>query len=249
MHKISKDPIASHILNANVVDWHFNMKSSSFEHIIRDEEQIIANYQPHILSVFLSSPTPEHINLFIKAGFEFIQCRLAIEKTISSQHFNLYPFELVEITEQKQFNDLLLLCKRIVFDDRYSIDLLIKPAKALERNMYFLKEAFEKKDQFVFLLINRTQNAICGFRSFKVVKNHTASMLLTGITKKDNLFDYAQIISFLELKALNDLNISKVNSVVSVNNFEEINRYIGELGYKVTNSNTVLRKIYNFRNI
>ena len=242
--KINLDQKASCIFNFPVVDWTVNTKLLTPKLLQDIEFKIIQEYKPEILSVFLTSPTPEKINLFIKAGFEFIQSRLSLEKTISAQHVNFYPFELVLVTEEKQLDELIQLCSGIEFDDRFSIDPVIKPEKALQRNIYFLKESFKKKDEFVFLLINNTQKTVCGFRSFKTDKNHTASMFLSGITRKDNLFDYAGIICYLELQALDYLNIKKVKSVISINNFEEINRYIAELGYKVFNSNTVMRKFY-----
>ncbi len=245
MKNVRVDQSTSKIFKGNVIDWIINNKAVSFEKISSIDNEIKIKYNPRIVTAFFTSSELQIFNYLINLQYEFIQCRLSVEKEITPNYYNLYPFELVRVSEANQLKELLELCNNIIFDDRFSIDPKISNKLALQRIKFFLEQSFANKNEFIFLLVDKVNKSFHGFRSFSVNTNHTAKMLLSGTVKSDALFDYGKIINYLETTEFNDLDIRKVKTVISINNYDEINRYISEFSYKVVNANIVLRKIYS----
>lgn len=236
------DKLTSDIFGYPVVDWHCLSQDISIEQIISVEQQSVLQYNTKLFSVQLTDPSLSLIANFEACGFKFIQCRLNIQKQLTPDSYNLYPYAFIRVSDKKQLDDLLNYCNKLKFDDRYSIDPSIGKALSLKRNKQFLRNSFDQKDERIYVLMNQTRNTIDGFRSYKFSKG-VASVMLGAAVKNDRVFEYDKILNYLEMAVLYEQKIKTLRIVVSSTNYNEINRYISELDYRVVNSSMVLRKI------
>ncbi len=239
---IIPDAVSSEIFGYPVVDWHCNSPAISTAEVSEVVNLAAKELGAQLISVVITNPNPSIVNSFIKSGFEFIQHRLNIQKELEYSNYNFYPFTLIPLSDKNELKQLLKYCKNLSFDDRYSVDPGIGKQLAVLRNKHFLKNSFIQHEEWIYLLVNRSRGTIDGFRSYKITENADATVLLGGTLKKDRIFDYDKILNYLEFSALYSRDIKTLQTVVSVTNQEELNRYISEFGFRVIFSTLVLRK-------
>lgn len=239
---IQYDKVTSDIFGYPVADWHCLSQDLSLEQIFSVEKDTIKQYNTKLFSVLITQPNITLISNFESCGFKFIQCRLHIQKQLTPDTYNLYPYAFIQVSDKKQLVGLLNYCSKLKFDDRYSIDPIIGKSLSLKRNKQFLKNSFEQKDEHIYVLLNKTRNTIDGFRTYKFSKG-TASLMLGGAVKNDRVFEYDKILNYLEMAVLYEQKIKTLNIVVATTNYNEINRYVSELGYRVVSGSMVMRKM------
>lgn len=239
---IRPDAVSSEIFGFPVVDWHCNSQRLSPGEVLDVINLAHQQFNARLISVVLTNPSPLLVSTFMQSGFEFIQYRLNIYKELEHFNYNFYPFIFTPLSNKNELKELLKNCNNLKFDDRYSVDPAIGKLLVIKRNKHFLKNSFSQPDEWIYLLKNQSRGTIDGFRSYKITGNNDAAVLLGGTLKKDKIFDYDKILNYLEFSALFSRHIKNLQTIVSVNNHEETNRYISELGYRVIFSTLVLRK-------
>jgi hypothetical protein len=205
------------------------------------EDEIITFYNPLLINTFLSIDHLKAIAWFTGNGYQFIEIRIHAVKEIDD-HFStkdLFPYEFYRVNEPEE---LLVACAQMSFDDRYSCDPEIDPLLALKRNIFFLRQSFERDQEPIFILNNRHHPGILGFRSFKVESRVEASMLLSGVINHLHSEKYRSMINLFELEQLAVMDIRFINAVISARNYSEINHYISQFKYSIDKVQFVCRK-------
>jgi hypothetical protein len=168
-----------------------------------------------------------------------------VEKEISDEQssYNLYPYEFEQVTERIQLAQLIHVCPKMMFDDRFFNDSLVDNQLALKRNIYFLEKSYDRKNEYIYILKNGISKEILGFRSFKINSRNEASMLITGTLKEKQHENIQELINLFELEQLNEKDMRFVKAVISAQNYDEINRYIAKYNYAIYDSQILFRKI------
>ena len=242
MKEVQLNKTDSRFFKQNIIGW--NVSSMDIKAIISKEKEIVSKYNPAMITAFLSVGDVKTISHFSACNYQFIECRLLVEKELNEvKTYNLYPYEFIEITNRTQLNVLKKICSSLTFDDRFFHDPLVDRELALQRNIYFLEQSYKRKNEFIYILQNGFSKEFLGFRSFKLNSITEASMLISGIVKEKQEENLQEFINLFELEILDNLNIRSVKAVISVQNFDEINRYISKYAYTIYDSKILLRKI------
>lgn len=142
----------SKLFNFNVVDWKIENKITltTFNQI---EANAINLHNPKMITAFLPVHLIDTISLFTNNNYQFIECRIFIEKHLINSYntSNLYPYEFVQVSSRKQLSELIDACSFMTFDDRFTNDPDINKKDALNRNIYFLEQSFKRKNEYIFI--------------------------------------------------------------------------------------------------
>ncbi len=209
------------------------------------ENEIIKRWNPVLINAFVPVNHLTLINRFTSHGYQFIEIRMHAVKEIDD-HFStkdLFPYEFYRVNEPEDLEELISVCSQMSFDDRYSCDPEIDPELALKRNIFFLRQSFERDQEPIFILNNRHHPGILGFRSFKVESRVEASMLLSGVVNHHQSEKYRAMINLFELEELAGMDIRFINAVISARNYSEINHYISQFKYSIDKVQFVCRKL------
>jgi len=241
---IRLNKIDSRFFNQNIIAWEVK-GALGLDEVISKEKEIISEFDPTMITVFLPLNNITSIGHFSACNYQFIECRLLVEKELGDEQTttNLFPYEFEQVTSRAQLTSLISACLEMTFDDRFFNDPLIDNQLALQRNIYFLEQSYKRQNEYIFILKNSFRNEICGFRSMKLNSPTDASMLITGIVKKKLDENLEELINLFELEKLEDLNVRTVKAVISAQNYDEINRYIAKYGYTISASKILFRKI------
>ena len=228
----------------NLVTWKFDA-GADFTVIEKQEQEIIQKFQPAMISVFLPVQSVPAVHAFTKLGYEFMECRLLIEKELDGpvKSYTLYPYEFIEIISRRELKHLIAAFQDFAFDDRFFADPQIDDQLALNRNKFFLEQSLKRKNERVFVLQNSNSGELLGFRSFKLKNNTVVDMLISRFLQKKTNENIQELINLFELQLFNDLGVQKIHAVLSAKNYDEINRYLSKYAYTITDSKIVVRKI------
>lgn len=234
----------SRFFKQNIIAWEVN-NALDLEAVISKEKEIINKYDPAIITAFLPLNDVITIGHFTACNYQFIECRLLVEKELGSEQttYNLYPYEFEQVTSRGQLTGLINACREMTFDDRFFNDPLIDNQLALQRNIYFLEQSLRRQNEYIFILTNSIRNQIYGFRSFRLNTPTEASMLIAGIVKEKLDENIEEFINLFELEKLEEMDVRIVKAVISSQNYNEINRYIAKYGYKMYDSRILFRKM------
>jgi len=244
MDNIFLNKTDSRYFGCNIVGWNV-LKPLNTNDIAVQLKEILKQYDPALITVFLPVGDIISSGNFPIHEFQFIECRLLIEKELTEPtgSYITYPYEFLEVTQRNQLNRLKKACENMFFDDRFFTDPLIDDQLAFHRNIFFLEQSYTRKNEFIYILQNSNTNEILGFRSFQTTSKAEASMLISGYISEKKEENFQELINLLELETLHETGIQLIKAVISVQNYDEINRYISKYGYKIYDSKILLRKL------
>ena len=180
-------------------------------------------------------------------GFRFLETQLKLSLKMKAQDVSKYPYRYVAV-EREDLETILELAATLFSDDRFSVDPFLKDRfdgkAAGERYRRYVQKSFETPDECVYKMVNDTTNEIVGFGTHRHTGQDEVVIFIGGIVSGYQRAGLGPISDFLAINNLRREGVKKAYTHVSARNYAIMNLQIAGLGYKVVDSQVVLRKVY-----
>lgn len=159
--------------------------------------------------------------------------------------YHLYPYGVEEVVSKHDLLKILEIAGNQEPDDRFFSDPLLTPDLSIKRTNEFIKRSFKNKNERLLKLVNKQTDELVGYRTFSLYQGNEVMLYLTGIKRNTADYNkYLEIINSLLLAFLKSGKINFAHAIISGKNFFEIEFYLKNLGFSITGTSLLLRKIY-----
>jgi len=178
-------------------------------------------------------------------GFNFMECQIraaARLKPFNLERYGAYVYE--RVTHEAELEEVIAIAGSTFTHDRWRMDPHLDPGLAGERYRQYLYNSFRDPNEFIFRLRERTSGRTLAFQTNRIVSEKDVLFLLIGVhpdLKNHGLGVVNEYFAFNELAAM---GFRKAVTHVSAANYAMLNLNFNGLGFKVTSTFAVLRKLY-----
>lgn len=224
-------------LNKKTLEIHFS-ENDLFEEVLQLEN----NYE---YIVCKAKKPGLKINQFQENGYKFIENQLSISKKVTEDILSdkrikriVNKFNSEKIDSQNSLNHLLSNINENLFDtDRIFLDNEFPKGQSSIRYKNWIKSEFKNNSEIDFIMYN---NKKIGFVMYKL-KGNNCHVLLGGIFDKYKGVGLGMSVVLLPIKIALDLDLKKIRTKISSNNFEVLKLY-NHMNYKIDNLEAVFVK-------
>lgn len=187
------------------------------------------------------------VHLFEDFGFRFSEFRihLTLELDLYDDYSRaFYPYVADFVSDDEYLENALDILSQTLPDDRFSNDPQIPPYFSLERNKAHLLKSFQNyPNEWIIGVYHQQTSELVGFWSMGINSQESAFLYQFGVRKVEDPIFLTHCTDALSFSFLKHQGIKRVQSISTGFNIAEINRFIIGAGFKVTNSNVIMRKI------
>ena len=180
-------------------------------------------------------------------GFRFIETQLKLALKMKPYDVSKYPYSYTPV-EPGDLEAVLAMAGTIFSDDRFSVDPFLRERfagkAAGERYRRYVMKSFEAPDECVYKMVNDATKEIVGFGTHRHTSQDEAVIFIGGIASTYQKAGLGPISDFLAINNLRREGVKKAYTHVSARNYAIMNLEIAGLGFKVIDSQVVLRKVY-----
>lgn len=188
------------------------------------------------------------IHFFEKHGFCFAEMKITRKLTLDNHSVSenaYFPFKLMVANDSVELNEVLIIAKNYIKDDRFSLSGKFSKSHTLKRIRYYLEKACNAENEFLLCLKNEHSGEIIGYQSGRISGKNEVHLYLSGLKKEYINKHYLSILDTLTLSWLSSQNFRFVNACSSSVNLDEMNIAFQMQGYFIDEANIVLQKWFN----
>lgn len=209
------------------------------------DEEWRASGVPCLVVVKLPADRLDLIHGAERLGFRFSECQLRLRKRLTgTPAAQGAGFEYFEVRETDDLEKVLALVGRLRWLDRLSLDPAFGPELARRRYHAYVHRSFQAEDEIILALRDRSSSEIVAFGSYRCVSASEVCGLLGGVSPDLQRTGLAVVHYQFDLNHLLALGIRVVTTSVSASHHAVVHSHLNYMGYRVTHTWVVLRKIY-----
>ena len=185
------------------------------------------------------------IHFFEKHGFCFAEMKITRKLTLDNHSVSenaYFPFKLMVANDSVELNEVLIIAKNYIKDDRFSLSGKFTKLHTLNRIRYYLEKACNAENEFLLCLRNEHSGEIIGYQSGRISSKNEVHLFLSGLKREYINRHYLTILDTLTLSWLSSQNFRFVNASSSSVNLDEMNIAFQMQGYCIDEANIVLQK-------
>lgn len=178
-------------------------------------------------------------------GFRFSECQLRLRRRLTGKPDILGTgFEFFEVLENETLEEVLQLVASLTWLDRFSLDPVFGPDLARARYQAYVRRSFREEDEVVLALRDRSTSRIVAFSTFRRASATEASGFLGGVCSEFQLTGLAVLHYQAFRNYLLERGVKVVTTSVSALHHAAVHSHLNYMGYRVTHTWVVLRKLY-----
>lgn len=178
-------------------------------------------------------------------GFRFSECQLRLRRRLTARPETPGDgFEHLEVRADGDLEEVLALVGDLRWLDRFSLDPELGPDLARRRYQAYVRRSFEVEDEVVLAVRDRCSSRIVAFSTFRYASPSEVCGLLGGISPDLQRTGLAVVHYGLDTGYLFARGVRVVTTSVSALHHAAVHSHLNYMGYRVTHTWIVLRKLY-----
>ena len=145
----------------------------------------------------------------------------------------------------EQLETVLDIAARTFVHDRFSIDPHVPPGVSARRYREYVRHSFETPGDAVYQLRERESGRTVAFKTHRLVSPTEALLLLGGVDPEFKGAGVGAVKAFVEYTPFQRAGVKRAVTHLSATTYPIFVLEISRLGFRVTASYAVLRKIYS----
>ncbi len=178
-------------------------------------------------------------------GFRFSECQLRLRRRLTGRSETPGEgFEHLEVRKNDDLEEVLVLVGGLQWLDRFSLDPELGPELARRRYRAYVRRSFEADDEVVLAVRDRSSSRIVAFSTFRHASPTEVCGLLGGVSPDFQRTGLAVVHYQLDTSYLLARGVRVVTTSVSALHHAAVHSHLNYMGYRVTDTWVVLRKLH-----
>jgi len=239
---VERIEVDSNILGGSVLAIHDFDANADFPGF---ERNYVEDHDPVYVSCKVPLEQISSIHLLEKAGFNFIECQVQASITLRKPFdVSAFPYSFEQVTHENDLPPVLEIAASTFTCDRFYLDPLIAREVAGRRYAEYVRKSFRTREECVYRLVDRSSGRTVAFKTHRLIGNREVLFLLGGVHPDFKNIGLGAASDYFEFNELIRRGIKRGVTHVSASNHAVVNLEIGNLGFRVLATSTVMRKIY-----
>lgn len=213
--------------------------------VILTHDRLVKKYNPGFIYFVVEAHEIGTIQALENSGYGFSEFRIHSWLQIGEKPSvsNMFPYRLEPIGDESQLEDVKEILQSGTPDDRFFNDPLVDEAIARKRELINVEKSFNSWPQeFLLGLFNTQSNKLIAFRSGAFKSGKEATFYLYGVSPAVDHDQFSRLLDHSCIDFLYNQGARIIHCVSTGFNTIELNRLILHHGFKVGDTEVVLRK-------
>lgn len=206
----------------------------------------VRDHHPRMATVKIDCEDLPLVHAFEDLGFRFVECQLTLRRRVT----RLLPVDAegflhARVETEAQLAPVLALAQSIFTTDRYSRDERLAMPAPGRRYVEYLRRAFAAPDQEIWTVVDKSNGTVASFGSHLNLPNHEVRSLLGGLHPDYQGSGVGMIADYLGNNLMYNRGVKVLWTAVTTINYPVLPVHLNHMGYRITRSMLVLRKLYD----
>jgi hypothetical protein len=209
------------------------------------EDGYIQAFDPAYVYCKTSMDAVGEVHYLESNGFNFIECQIraaALLKPFNLERYDSFVYE--RITQEHELEGVIAIAGSTFTHDRWRMDPQLDPGLAGERYRQYLYNSFRDPKEFIFRLCERATGRTLAFQTNRIINQKDVLFLLIGVHPDFKNQGLGVVNEYFAFNELVSMGFRKAVTHLSAANYPMLNLNFSGLGFKVTTTFAVLRKLY-----
>lgn len=220
--------------------------------VISTQDRLVKKYGPAFIYCVVEAHEIDTIQALENSGYGFSEFRIHswLQITEKPPAANMFPYRLEPIGDKSQLESVQEILQSGTPDDRFFNDPLVDADIARKRELINVEKSFHSwPKEFLLGLFNAQTNKLMAFRSGAFKSEREATFYLYGVSPAVDHDQFSRLLDHCCIDFLYTQGVRIIHCVSTGFNTSELNRLILHHGFKVGDTEVVLRKVVFDKNI
>jgi hypothetical protein len=209
------------------------------------EARYLEQFQPAYVYCRVPLEQSATIHQLERHGFQFIECQIRSTIRFARDYdVSRYPYEYQRVETREALAEVLDIAGRTVVHDRFTTDPAVAPGISGARYRHYVEKSFSAPDESVWRLYDPAAKVTLQFRTHRVTGPGEALLLVGGVNPEFKNLGLGVIASYFCFNQMRRDGFRRAVTHISAINYPVFNLEIGNLGFRVSATFAVLRKVY-----
>jgi hypothetical protein len=234
--------VDSYVFGRNVLSIRDFDPESDFAAFERD---YLDRYDPAYVSCKIPMERVDDVHRLEDAGFHLMECQIRARIKLRKPYDTMaFPYDFERVTREKDLDEVLAIAGTTFEHDRFRNDSRIAPHLAGLRYQEYVRKSFRSSNEAVYRLIDRKSGSTVAFKTHLYVSEREVLFLLGGVREDLKNLGLGMINEYFEFNELIGKGVTSGVTHISAANYPIFNLELCQLGFRVTTTFAVMRKLY-----
>ena len=218
---------------------------TSADDLAAEEVRYLEQFRPVYVSCRVPLEDLVTIHRLEHRGFQLIECQIRSTIRFARDYdVSRYPYVYEQVKTREVLAEVLDIASRTVVHDRFTIDPAVAPGISGDRYRRYVEQSFTAPDEAVWRLYDPVSKQTLNFRTHRITGPGEVLLLLGGVHPEFKSLGLGVIASYFCFNQMRRDGFRRAVTHISAINSPVFNLEIGNLGFRVTGTFAVLRKVY-----
>jgi hypothetical protein len=219
---------------------------TSDEDLAAEEARYLQRFQPAYVSCRVGLEDLSAVHHLQRHGFQLVECQIRSTVRFTRDYdVSGYPYRYERVTTRDALEDVLDIASRTVLHDRFTIDPAVPAGVSGARYRRYVERSFEAPDEAVWRLYDPGSRQTLNFRTHRVTGPGEVLLLLGGVHPDFKRLGIGVVASHFCFNQMRRDGVRRAVTHISAINHDVFNLEIGSLGFRVSATFAILRKVYS----